>query len=78
VVGERERKEVEEGGVSEKAKKKEERERKKTIFLLPAPVPVEDSKNPLGRRGGDVGEVRVLHGAAPALLGSDGGGGGGG
>jgi len=23
------------------------------------PVPVEDSKNPLGRRGGDVGEVRV-------------------
>ena len=33
----------------------------------PAPVPVKDPEDALGRSVGDVGEVRVLHRAAPAL-----------
>ena len=53
--------------VRERERERREAREKKTIFSLPPPVPVKDPENSLWARGGDVGEVRVLHSASPAL-----------
>ena len=70
---ERWRKKKDEGGArrnerSKKTQKGKKRVQKKHLISLPPPVPIKDPEDSLGRRGRDVGEVRVLHGAAPSLL----------
>ena len=66
--GERRREREREKGRKRGTQEKKETQRGwRTPSSLPAPVSVKDPENALGRGGGDVGEVRVLHGAAPAL-----------